>query len=112
MKKVCKDKDYLCDMCELQREGNPYVVINTHSYGDIKICSEPCFRVYLKEQERMLSDLNVYIDEELLVLVEKLTERADYEFVLELLKKRIEKLRYKMVENHYTQLEQNAKQVS
>jgi len=108
MKKESKGKssiqEYKCFICEWTFDGDPYASIVSPDVN-AKICSEPCYRVCLKEQQDMLGDIDDYIDEKLIDFVEEIADRADYEFVLDTIKETIQSMREEHLENQYRQLE-------
>ena len=116
MKKESKAENsrqkYMCDTCELDFYGEPYASIDTPADYKVSVCSEPCWRVCLSEQQKRLSKFDDFIEDELMDFVEALAERADYEFVWESIKKLIEELRFNVMENHSRQLEQDEKHTS
>ena len=111
MKKKSKAENitygYVCDTCELEFDGKPYASIDTPAGFKVSVCSEPCYRVCLSEQQKMLTGFEDFIEDDLMDFVEALAERADYEFVWESIKKYIRTFRCQMIENYYGQLEQN-----
>ncbi|MDP3027692.1 MAG: hypothetical protein Q8N63_08355 [Nanoarchaeota archaeon] len=116
MKKKSKGKSsiqkYHCFICEMIFDGEPYASIDTHDKIKIKVCSDPCWSVCLKEQQDMVEGFEDFIDTELGDFVEAVAQRADYSSLLESIKERIETIRDEMIENQLRQLEQNAKQIS
>ncbi len=101
---------YECATCEMMFEGEPHATIcHPHTKMVDYVCSDPCWLVCLKGHADALNYFEDFIDLELGDFVEIIGQRADYEFILESIKARIENLRYEMIENQLKQLEQNEK---
>ena len=100
---------YQCFICEMMFDGEPYATVDAPSEIKIRVCSDPCWAVCLREQQDMVEGFEDFIDTELRNFVEAVAQRADYESILESIKGRIETIRFEMVENQLQQLE-NEKQ--